>query len=152
MSQNPVPENRGHETTQSWKSSPPSLRPPTLMIDLLFGALMLFAFQMGDPSNRQVIASDVNLPSIADDPGQSVQDVMGLRPIRSEDGSWLYQLSDGTVLDAEHVAGATDEASEIILIMGATDSVQNYVDAEQELRKNGLSVGMAVELKEENQR
>ena len=32
--------NNAHSRTRS-------LRPPTLMIDLLFGALMLFAFQMG---------------------------------------------------------------------------------------------------------
>ncbi len=138
-----------HQTERSWKSSPPSLRPPTLMIDLLFGALMLFAFQMGDPSNRQVIANDVDLPTVADNPGQVTQEVIALRPIHFENKSWLYQLADGSVINAEHVAGITDEASEIILIMDATDSVQIYVDAEQELRKNGLNVGMAVELKEE---
>ncbi len=149
MSQNSATTGRRSTTEKSWKTSPPSLRPPTLMIDLLFGALMLFAFQMGDPSNRQIIASDVDLPSVADDPHQTTQEVIALRPIPSAGEGWLYQMADGTVLDAEHVAEATDEASEIILIMGATDSVQIYVDAEQVLRKNGLNVGMAVELKEE---
>ncbi len=149
MSGNSETFKQEHQAERSWKSSPPSLRPPTLMIDLLFGALMLFAFQMGDPSNRQVIANDVDLPTVADDAGQVTQEVIALRPLHFEDKGWLYQLADGTVLDAEHVAEVTDEASEIILIMGATDSVQIYVDAEQELRKNGLNVGMAVELKEE---
>ena len=40
-----------------------SLRPPTLMIDLLFGALMLFAFQMGDPHAKAVVPHEINLPT-----------------------------------------------------------------------------------------
>ena len=121
------------------------------MIDLLFGALMLFAFQMGDPSNRQIIASDIDLPSVADNTDHETPDGVALRPIHTEGGTWVYQLADGTVLDAEHVAQATGETSRLILVMGAADPIQAYVDAEQLLRKNGLSVGMAVELKEEEQ-
>jgi hypothetical protein len=54
----PSRDRRGHR--------PSSLRPPTLMIDLLFGALMLFAFQMGDPNARQVQTHDIELPAAAD--------------------------------------------------------------------------------------
>ena len=42
-------ERSKSDLSQKRPASPPSLRPPTLMIDLLFGALMLFAFQMGTP-------------------------------------------------------------------------------------------------------
>ena len=39
-----------------------TLRPPTLMIDLLFGALMLFAFQMGYV-DKPVTPHNVELPT-----------------------------------------------------------------------------------------
>ena len=41
----------------------PRLRPPTLMIDLLFGALMLFAFQMGNPNAQRIAPYEIELPT-----------------------------------------------------------------------------------------
>ena len=54
---------RSHPPKRRGRSLAPTLRPPTLMIDLLFGALMLFAFQMGDPSLRQIVPRDFDLPT-----------------------------------------------------------------------------------------
>ena len=36
---------------------------PTLMIDLLFGALMLFALHMGNPNSQEVVSKEFNLPT-----------------------------------------------------------------------------------------
>ena len=63
-----------------------SLRPPTLMIDLLFGALMLFAMLMGDPNAKNVYIEFIELP-VKDN--QSPQKAFLLIP-KFIDSSWIY--------------------------------------------------------------
>ena len=65
-----------HPPKRKGRSLAPTLRPPTLMIDLLFGALMLFAFQMGDPSIRQIIPRDFDLPTADETAGKEAKELL----------------------------------------------------------------------------
>jgi hypothetical protein len=120
------------------------LRPPTLMIDLLFGALMLFAFHMGDPNARSIVRHDVTLPSTTKAADGRDAKLLPLVPLRRGD-TWLYELIDGTQVD---VKGALDLAakkkSRLVLIIEANTPVQSYLDAEMPFRKLGARIGLAV--------
>lgn len=131
------------------RSVAPSLRPPTLMIDLLFGALMLFAFQMGDPSSRQVIPHDFDLPTADGRAANKVEDLLPLKPIQIDGGDWVYEGPDGHRLTAEVVVETVRRTRKTpVLLVASTAKVQSYIDAEQPLRMRGLKVGLAVALKE----
>ena len=133
----PSRDRRGHR--------PSSLRPPTLMIDLLFGALMLFAFQMGDPNARQVQTHDIELPTAADKNETKPAQVLPLTPVRRTRNNWAYKLGDGRVMSASEVVSYVRSKDKTpILVVAKSESVQNYLDAEQPLRQLGLKVGLAV--------
>jgi hypothetical protein len=120
------------------------LRPPTLMIDLLFGALMLFAFHMGDPNAGAIVRHDVTLPSSdkATDDGKAK--LLPLVPVRTGD-TWIYELIDGKRIDAtKAIAMASQKKSRLVLIIAADTPVQSYLDAETPFRKRGARVGLAV--------
>ena len=115
------------------------------MIDLLFGALMLFAFQMGDPNAQQVQIHDLELPTATDKNQTKPVQIVPLTPVRRNRGTWGYKLSDGRVLSATEVAKfARIKNKTLILVVAKSESVQNYLDAEQPLRQLGLKVGLAV--------
>ena len=129
---------------------PPSLRPPTLMIDLLFGALMLFAFQMGDPSSQRVVPHDFEVPTSDENAGDEPETLLPLKPVRAQGDGWMYELPDGRRLSAGAVVKtAKNQNKTPILLVAKTASVQNYLDAEQPLRRLGLKVGLAVALEGE---
>jgi len=90
------------------------------MIDLLFGALMLFAFHMGDPNARSILRHDVTLPSTTKAANGREAKLLPLVPLRRGD-TWLYELIDGTQVN---VKGALDLAakkkSRLVLIIEAT--------------------------------
>jgi hypothetical protein len=120
------------------------LRPPTLMIDLLFGALMLFAFHMGDPNARSIVRHDVTLPSSTKALDGKEAKLLPLVPLRNE-GSWLYELMDGTQVDVKGaLALAKKKKSRLVLIIEANTPVQSYLDAEMPFRKLGVRIGLAV--------
>ena len=122
----------------------PSLRPPTLMIDLLFGALMLFAFQMGDPHAKAVVPHEINLPTGEKRAGEEPKEILALVPIKLSD-NWVYEIKDGTQLSAKAAAQKVQsENKTAVLVVPKSQSVQSYVDAETPLRKLGLKVGLAV--------
>ena len=132
------------------KADAPSLRPPTLMIDLLFGALMLFAFQMGDPNARQVVPHEFDLPTSGDAADAKLHTLLPLKPVRKGDDKWMYKMPDGRTLGPENVAKATRKLKKTpVLVVPRTASVQSYLDAEQPLRQRGLKVGLAVALEGE---
>jgi hypothetical protein len=114
------------------------------MIDLLFGALMLFAFHMGDPNARSILRHDVTLPSTTKAADGREAKLLPLVPLRRGD-TWLYELIDGTQVN---VKGALDLAakkkSRLVLIIEATTPVQSYLDAEMPFRKLGARIGLAV--------
>ncbi len=125
----------------------PSLRPPTLMIDLLFGALMLFAFQMGAPTAKTVIPHDVDLPTAGEVTDKEPAQLLPLKPVRKVGGNWHYALSDGQVLPPEEMVRYIKKSGKTpVLIISKAARVQDYVDAEQPLRQAGMKVGLAVEL------
>jgi hypothetical protein len=120
------------------------LRPPTLMIDLLFGALMLFAFHMGDPNARSIVRHDVTLPSSTKAADGKEAKLLPLVPLRV-DSSWLYELMDGTQVDVKGaLALAKKKKSRLVLIIEANTPVQSYLDAEMPFRKLGARIGLAV--------
>jgi hypothetical protein len=127
----------------------PSLRPPTMMIDLLFGALMLFAFQMGAPTAKTVVPHDVDLPTANNKTKSDPAPLLALKPMKMPDGKWRYSLPDGRTLEPKEIAKGLKESGQIPVLMVPRDArVQDYVDAEQPLRKVGLKAGLAVELDE----
>ena len=117
------------------------------MIDLLFGALMLFAFQMGDPSVRQIVPRDFDLPTADETAGKGAKELLPLKPVRAGGNTWAYELPDGKRLSVDAVVKKVrTEAKTPVLLVASTAKVQNYIDAEQPLRKAGLKAGLAVAL------
>jgi hypothetical protein len=145
----PLPEKADtSEVRRRPRGDAPSLRPPTLMIDLLFGALMLFAFQMGDPNARQVVPRDVELPTSDESAGDSPAELLPLKPVKAGE-KWAYELPSGERVGAEAVIEAVRSGKKTpILVVSKSASVQSYLDAEQPLRQRGLKVGLAVELEQ----
>tara|TARA_Y100000031_G_scaffold38376_1_gene43175 strand:- start:182 stop:682 length:501 start_codon:yes stop_codon:yes gene_type:complete len=132
------------------RSMAPTLRPPTLMIDLLFGALMLFAFQMGDPSIRQIVPRDIDLPTADETAGNKAKELLPLKPVRTGTNDWVYELPSGKRLSVDAVVKMVQaEGKTPVLLVASTAKVQNYIDAEQPLRQAGLKAGLAVALKGE---
>ena len=131
----------------------PTLRPPTLMIDLLFGALMLFAFQMGDPNVRQIVPHDFDLPTADEKAAKGEKELLALKPIRAGANDWAYELPDGKRLSVDAVVKLVRAKGKTpVLLVASTAKVQNYIDAEQPLRKAGLKAGLAVALEGEVQK
>ncbi len=139
----PVPRRR--RSSRPKASNAPSLRPPTLMLDLLFGALMLFAFQMGDPTSRQFQTREFDLPTSEEGAKAEPATLLPLEPRRLGDRGWSYSTPDGSNLTAKevHALAKTQNKTPVLMVSGGTP-VQNYLDAEEPLRKLGLAVGLAV--------
>jgi len=134
---------------KSRKEAMPNLRPPTMMIDLLFGALMLFAFQMGAPTAKTVIPHEVDLPTANSDQKTDPAPLLALKPVRMPDGSWQYGIPDGRILGLEQTIGYINKSGKTpVLMVSKGARVQDYVDAEQPLRLAGLKAGLAVEISE----
>jgi hypothetical protein len=128
----------------------PSLRPPTLMIDLLFGALMLFALNMGNPNAQRIVSKTFDLPSNSESADKDQLKLAALKPIQGANGNWLYEIVSGRRLSAAEVkAWAKEERKTPVLVVTKSVSVQSYLDAEEPLRKLGLKVGLAVERESE---
>lgn len=129
----------------------PNIRPPTMMIDLLFGALMLFAFQMGDPSNRSLVSQDFELPTSSGKQNQKPKKLVPITPHRINKTEWVYELPSGKRLSASAVLKFIGETNQTpVLLVPSSASVQRYIDAEQPLRKLGIKVGLAVSIKKGN--
>ena len=140
-----IEENRQKGNRKQKLTSAPSLRPPTLMIDLLFGALMLFAFQMGDPNARDVVSKSIALPTSNEETSGDKHDLLALSPMKESDAPWYYELPDGKQLVAREVAKVIETTGQTpVLVVSNKARVQDYIDAEQPLRRLGLKVGLAV--------
>jgi len=117
------------------------------MIDLLFGALMLFAFQMGDPSVRQIVPRDFDLPTSDEAAEKGAKELLPLKPVKTGPTSWVYELPDGRRLSADAVVNMVRAQGKTpVLLVASSASVQIYIDAEQPLRQRGLKAGLAVAL------
>jgi len=115
------------------------------MIDLLFGALMLFAFEMGNPNVQEVFSHKIDLPDEDRSGSQKSEEVLPLVPVRLNDTTWIYETGDRKKLTADQVAQQVKKTkSTPVLLLTKTVSVQSYLDAETPLRKLGLKVGLAV--------
>ena len=141
---------RSHPPKRKRRSLAPTLRPPTLMIDLLFGALMLFAFQMGDPNVRQIVPRDFDLPTADETAGKKAKELLPLKPVRTGTNDWAYELPSGKRLSVGAVVKMVRaEGKTPVLLIASTAKVQNYINAEQPLRQAGLKAGLAVALEGE---
>jgi hypothetical protein len=117
------------------------------MIDLLFGTLMLFAFQMGDPTARSIAPFEVNLPTANNNADTAPEVLMPLKPVAVGENEWAYETVDGKRLNPDQVAArARGTGRTIVLLLSADAKVQSYIDAELPLQKRGLRTGLAVEL------
>jgi hypothetical protein len=115
------------------------------MIDLLFGALMLFAFQMGNPYAREIVPHDFDLPTSEKSKSDQAEKLLPLRPLPDGSGGWVYGRLEGGRLSAEEVAAVVRrEEMTPVLLVPKTARVQSYLDAEQPLRALGLKAGLAV--------
>ena len=120
-----------------------SLRPPTLMIDLLFGALMLFAFQMGYV-DQPVVPKDIELPATKADVKSKTKEILALVPVKNRAGSWEYRAPSGKILSAKAVQKEVAKNNKTpVLIFSKKTSLQVYLEAEQQLRELGLKPGLA---------
>lgn len=114
------------------------------MIDLLFGALMLFAFQMGNPNAREIVPHDFDLPTAEESKRDEAKTLLPLKPIPNSRGGWVYERPEGKHLSAEEVAAAVRlEKVTPVLLVPRMARVQNYLDAEQPLRALGLKAESA---------
>ena len=130
---------------QKRPASPPSLRPPTLMIDLLFGALMLFAFQMGTPVTSTISIKEFDLPKAQQDASKKPANLIPVRPRRNGDDGWLYEIPNGQKLTASELGNKMTADKKIPVLVVAHDAkVQNYIDAEEPLKILGIKTGLAV--------
>ena len=119
------------------------LRPHPMMLDLLMGALMLFAFQLG-PNAEQVSFRDIDLPKAADDESKKV-DVLALSP----ECCWHYLTSDQERLTpAQAVEKARKQKKTVFLLLSSDKNLQTYLDAQHPLVSRGIKVGLAVKRKE----
>lgn len=122
----------------------PSLRPPTIALDMLF-LLAFIAFLEMNPVSESVISHSANLPTASKNAMDKPVSPLALRPIRIADG-WLYKTTDGRSLSAKAVAASVRQKKMVpILIITKSSSVQEYLDAQQPLMAQGLTkVGLAV--------
>ena len=136
-------------TSKQIRAAAPSLRPPTLMIDLLFGALMLFAFQMGDPNAVTVVAKDFPIPTSKENSPGKNHTLLPLKPVRSAGSGWLYELPNGDRVNAAGVARLIKSQKKTAVLLVPSDTlVQFAIDAEQPLQRLGIKAGLAVSVQQ----
>jgi len=117
------------------------------MIDLLFGALMLFAFHMGDPNARTVVSQNFDLPTSAETTGAKGEKLLAAVPIKSGN-TWKYELAGGKRVGAKQVLKiAQKRQHRLVLVVAPGTPIQTYLEAELPFRKLGVKVGLAVERK-----
>ena len=132
-------------------AAPPSLRPHTMMLDLLCCMVMLFAFQMGQPLEGEAEAVAIE-SSTAGAPADDERELLLLRP-RFEQGRWRYrEARGGRTLAPEEVFTRAREGSVVpVFVLDGGTSLQRYLDAEAPLRDRGLTVEVVVTSEENEQ-
>jgi len=133
------------QPTGKSRQSRSSLRPPTLMIDLLFGALMLFAFQMGYV-DKPVVSHNIDLPTKKSKDKKSKKKIYTVIPIPGKNGKWLFKINSGKLLTALQIKREVQKKGRVpVMVFAHTTDLQSYLEAEQELRQHGLKPGLAVQ-------
>ena len=125
----------GDEKTGKRRST---LRPPTLMIDLLFGALMLFAFQMGYV-DKAVVTHDIKLPTSTNKKDKERKNVLPVTPVRGQNGNWSFKLAGGKILSTNEVVKELKKSGKTpVISLPAQTRIQTYMDASDVLRSHGF--------------
>lgn len=138
----PSPSPSPSPSTRRRGQSNRGLRPPTLMLDLLLGTLMLFAFQLG-PGGKAVDQQPMRAT------GQAQKDKptrpLVLTPVRT-DGGWTYhEVQSERTLSAPEVAARVQSSDRrVVLQTGTSMPVGTYLEAQRPLRSRSLRVGVTV--------
>jgi len=140
---NGIHGNQSGERGSSYPENQMSLRPPTIALDMLF-LLAIIAFLEMNPVSESVISHAANLPTADKSAGAKPVSPLALRPVQSGSG-WLYQTPDGQNHTAAEVADRVRAKNMTpVLVIHKTASIQNYLDSQQPLMRQGLSnVGLA---------
>ena len=119
------------------------LRPPTIALDMLF-LLAFIAFLEMNPVSESVISHSPDLPTADKNTGAKPVTPLPLRPFQTERG-WLYRTPDGRTMTAAEIAFyVRAKKMTPVLIISKTTSVQNYINSQQPLMRQGLkNVGLA---------
>ena len=144
------------QTTEiSNNSSPPTadrktgrrgttLRPPTLMIDLLFGALMLFAFQMGYV-DTPVVSHDIQLPTSSTEKNKDSKSIFQVIPVKEKNGNWKFEIPGGKILSTNEVIKRLKKNKKTpVVVLSNWAKIQTYVDAAGVLRDHGVKPTLGV--------
>ncbi|NQU58439.1 MAG: hypothetical protein HQ513_14495 [Rhodospirillales bacterium] len=132
-----------HRVLKKNQESLPALTVPIMGLDFLFLILLVSFLEWGNPY-QPVLSHDVKIPTADRDDGKKPVAPLALRPIQS-DGVWFYTAPDGKRLTAgEAAARVRAEKKTPVLIIDKTSSIQTYLDAQQQLRAQGLKdIGLA---------
>jgi hypothetical protein len=147
-----VSDSRPVAQTSASAQAQPSLRPPTIALDMLFLLAFIAFLEMNPVSeNENVISHSANLPTADKTAEAKPISPLVLRPVRTAK-SWLYETADGARLSAGAVAVRVRRQNMTpILVIPESSSVQTYLDAQQPLMRKGLAnVGLAVNSEGEN--
>lgn len=124
-----------------------TLRPPTLMIDLLFGALMLFAFQMGYV-DMPVVSDDIPLPTSAIKKNSDSKSIFQVIPVREKNGSFKFKIPGGKILSTNEVVKKLRKNKKTpVVVLPNWEKIQTYVDAAGVLRHHGFKPSLLLKYK-----
>ena len=126
-----------------------TLRPHTLMLDLLLATVMLFAFHLG-PATRPAAVDTRDLSA----PGQTEATTsMLLHPVRGPDGQAYREAGQSKLLSPPEVAAlARARGARLALVADPRASLGAFLEAEGPLREMGLDVALAVAARTERRR
>ena len=121
-----------------------TLRPPTLMIDLLFGALMLFAFQMGYV-DTPVVSHDIQLPTSSTEKNKDSKSIFQVIPVKEKNGNWKFKTPGGKILSTNEVVKKLRKNKKTpVVVLPNWEKIQTYVDAADVLRDHGVKPTLGV--------
>ncbi len=126
-----------------------TLRPHTLMLDLLLATVMLFAFHMG-PAARPAVVDTRDVRAT----GHSAATApLLLRPVRGPGGLAYRQDGDSRLLSPPDVAAlARAHGAKLALVADPRAPLGAFLEAERPLRAIGLDVALAVAVDTEGRR
>lgn len=127
----------------------PTLRPPTVMLDLLLGTVMVFAFHLGPVTRPAAVDTrDVSAPGIS----EAAKPLL-LYPVRGPNGPAYREEGQSRLLSAtEVVALAGERGGRLALVADPRVPLGAFLEAEAPLRSLGLDVALAVTAQKDERR
>ena len=117
------------------------------MIDLLFGALMLFAFQMGYV-DTPVVSHDIQLPTSSTEKNKDSKSIFQVIPVREKNGSLKFKIPGGKILSTNEVIKKLRKNKKTpVVVLPNWAKIQTYVDAAGVLRHHGFKPSLLLKYK-----